>query len=251
MTTIAVGNQKGGVGKTTTTAALAVVLSQAGARVHAIDLDPQSSLTKAFGQRDEKGLLYRALKKRAELPVVRINDQLSLTPSNIDLASGESEFLAVTASEFLLRESLKATALPDDTIVLIDCPPSLGVLSVNCLTAAEWLVLAVHPGQWEVEALIPLQETVDVVKRLLNPKLQIAGVVLTKADVREKVTATIYEQIGQVYTLLGMVRSETRLKYACGEGRIAELRGSTALEEYRQVAEKLAEMLWVTEKATQ
>lgn len=93
MNTLVIANQKGGTAKTTTAAALAVLLSRTGQHVHVIDADPQASLTAAFGQSDSEGLLYQAMSQRGALPVVRLSDTLTLTPSSIDLARGESQFV--------------------------------------------------------------------------------------------------------------------------------------------------------------
>src|SRR3954471_8308218 len=106
MHVLAVGNQKGGVAKTTTAAALGVILSRGGRPVHLVDMDPQANLTAAFGQADPEGVLYQALKSRSPLPVMRLGDNLSLTPSSIDLARGESEFLGEPGREYMLKTCL-------------------------------------------------------------------------------------------------------------------------------------------------
>ena len=128
MKVLAIANQKGGVGKTTTAAALGAVLSQQGRGVHLIDMDPQASLTSTFGQEDTGGLLYQALDSRGPLPVVEIADRLTLTPSSIDLASGEMRFVGKPGREYLLRTSLQKTPLPKETTVIIDIMNSLGFL---------------------------------------------------------------------------------------------------------------------------
>src|SRR5512144_1926971 len=134
MRVLAVGNQKGGVAKTTSVAALGAILSRCRA-VHMVDMDPQANLTAAFGQSDPEGLLYRAMKDRGPLPVVALRDNLTLTPASIDLARGESEFLGEPGREYMLKTCLEKTPLPEGTVVLIDCPPSLAVLATNCFTA--------------------------------------------------------------------------------------------------------------------
>ena len=154
MTAIAICNQKGGVGKTTTTAALAVSLNRLGRKVHVIDMDPQASLSRrVFRVNDNKGMLYEALTHRIELPIVEVGEGLTLTPSSIRLASGESQFLSLPAREYLLQKSLRQTALPEDTLVLIDCPPSLGILTFNCLTAASEVVIPIPPDELVADVL--------------------------------------------------------------------------------------------------
>src|SRR3954454_11100253 len=108
---LVIGNRKRGTPKTSTAAALAVLLSRTGQPVHVIDMDPQASLTAAFGQSDSEGLLYQAMSQREALPVVRLSDTLTLTPSSIDLAKGESQFVSETAREYLLKNCLDKTEL--------------------------------------------------------------------------------------------------------------------------------------------
>src|SRR4051812_39499024 len=115
MRVLAIGNQKGGVAKTTTAAVLGMLLSRAGHRVHLIDMDPQASLTSTFGRRDDDGYLYDAMSNRKPLLVVPLEDRLTLTPSSIDLGQGEYEFLAQHGREFMLKSCLERTDLPDGT----------------------------------------------------------------------------------------------------------------------------------------
>jgi len=243
MHVIAIGNQKGGVGKTTTAAVLAVLLSRQSRRVHVIDLDPQASLTASLGQHDETGQLYLALKERTALPVVTLNDYLTLTPSSIDLARGESEFIGEAGREYLLRESLEKTGLPNDTIVLIDCPPSLGVLGINCFTAADKLLVVVQPGGFELQALARLSETVGVLRQRINERLEILGAVLTNVNQRRLITSQIRDEIKKHYRVLGAIRTDAQLLYATTEGRILGHTSSNGLHDYGRVVARLKELL--------
>lgn len=247
---IAIANQKGGVGKTTSAAALAVSLSRMGQRVLLVDVDPQANLTSSFGFRDEEGELYQALKAETALPVVQIDEHLWLTPSSAQLARGEAEFLAEPAgSQFLLQTSLSKTTLPDKTVIILDCPPSLGVLAVNCLVAAQFLLVTVMPGKYELDGLKRLQATVDRLTERINPDLEVAGVVLTNCDSRKKITGLVQERLSNVYEILGTVHGDAQLQYACGDGTLLYLQSarSRALREYGQVAEKLASKVWKKE----
>src|SRR5438132_11717566 len=123
MHVIAVANQKGGVGKTTTAAVLATLLSRAGQRVHVVDMDPEASLTSAFGRRDDEGVRYRAMSERGPLPIFPLADFLTFTPSTIDLARGESQFMGEPGREFILQTCLEKSVLSKEAIVLLDCPP--------------------------------------------------------------------------------------------------------------------------------
>jgi len=184
MKILAIGNQKGGTAKTTTTAALGVLLSRRGYHVHLVDMDPQCSLSQAFGRNDWSNGLYESLRKREGLPVEAVTDNLSLTPSNLSLSHAESELLTEIGREHFLKASLDKTDLPDDTIVLLDCPPSLGILAVNGLCAADGLIVVVQPGGFELHAFVHLDMTVRTIRKHANRNLTILGTVLTNCHRR-------------------------------------------------------------------
>ena len=106
-------------------------MARAGVRTHLVDMDPQASLTSAFGQSDAQGRLYASMRDRTALPVVEVAENLTITPSSIDLSRGETQFMAETGREFILQTCLRRTELPEDATVILDCPPSLGVLSIK------------------------------------------------------------------------------------------------------------------------
>lgn len=243
MNVIAIGNQKGGTSKTTSAAALGVVLSRAGQRVHLIDMDPQASLTTAFGLRDDDGFLYEALSHQKSLPVVQLGEWLSISPGSIDLTRGETEFMGLVGREFILKSSLERTSLPESTLVIIDCPPSLGVLAVNCLTAATRVLVVVQPGGLELRALKYLQDTITELKKRINPPLEIMGAILTNVNTRRRMTETIATEVRRVYPILGMVRMDAAVVEATAAGEFLELRNSRALEDYEGIGLKLKEML--------
>ena len=245
MSVLAIGNQKGGTAKTTTAAALAVLLSRRGQRVHLIDMDPQASLTAAFGVQEPDGLLYLALKNATPLPVVELSPTLTLTPSSIDLATGESEFIAATSREYLLKTSLDRTAeIGPGTPIIIDCPPSLGVLAINCLAAAAALAVVVQPGGFELRALAHLERVVHLLKQRVNPDLSIVGGILTNCQRRPIINKQVQTEIGRHYADLGLVRSDVHMLNATTEGAILELKesASNALQDYGQVLNKLLEV---------
>ena len=245
MQVLAIGNQKGGTAKTTSAAALAVLLSRRGRHVHLIDMDPQASLTAAFGQQEPEGLLYSALKEATPLPVVRLTPTLTLTPSSIDLATGESEFIVATSREYLLKTCLEKTeAVGQGSAVIIDCPPSLGVLAINCLAAATALAVVVQPGGFELRALAHLERVVHLLKQRVNPGLSIVGGILTNCQRRPVINKQVQGEIGRLYTDLGLVRSDMAMLNATTEGAVAELKlsASNALQDYEQVLNKLVEV---------
>ncbi len=177
--TIAIANQKGGTAKTTTVAALGVLLSRTGTRVHLVDMDPQASLTRAFGHQDDTDGLYNSLTDRAGLPVQTVFDNLSLTPSTIELARAETELLAEPAREYFLRTCLEKTPLPGDAVVLLDTPPSLGILAVNCLATAGGMIAVIQPGGFELHALVHLHVTAQTIRERINPDLHFLGAIVT------------------------------------------------------------------------
>jgi len=191
MKTIATTNQKGGTAKTTTAAALAVLLARGGTPTHLIDMDPQASLTRAFGLADEADGLYHALTDRAGLPVKTVSQNLTLTPSSIELGRAETELLSETGREFYLRTSLEKTMIPDKAVVLLDCPPSLGVLAVNCLTTAGGMIAVIQPGGFELHALAHLHLTVQAIRERVNPDLHILGALITNAHRRRRITEQV------------------------------------------------------------
>jgi chromosome partitioning protein len=243
MKIIAIANQKGGTAKTTTTAALGVLLSRSGYRTHLVDMDPQSSLSQAFGQVDTTDGLYLSMKDRAELPVHEIDGRLTLTPSSLQLSRIETELLSEIGREHFLRTSLEKTDLPADAIVLLDCPPSLGILSVNCLCTAGGLIVVVQPGGFELHAFAHLDMTVHAIRKQANPDLTLLGTIMTNCHKRRLITGQVREQLSQVNHVLGVIRSDARILYATTAGTMHRLKRSNAMEDYAEVVERLEESI--------
>lgn len=181
MRTIAVMNQKGGVGKTTTSVNLSAALSAAGQKVLLIDLDPQAHASLHYGLTMEAEFpsVYDVLVKNDSLDSVRrqIADNLWLVPAHLDLASADFELASVLGRELILRDKIDADSMAFDYII-IDCPPSLGVLTLNALAAAEEVFIPLQPHFLALHGLSKLLQTVDLVSRRLNPRLYVSGVVL-------------------------------------------------------------------------
>ena len=250
MNVVAISNQKGGTAKTTTAAALSVLLSREGFRVHLVDSDPQASLTTAFGLSDPKGLLYEAMCRRGPLPVVALSENLSISPSSIDLSRGETQFLAEAGREYILQNCLEKTDLAEGATVILDCPPSLGVLSLGCLTAASFACVVVQPGGFEVRTLVHLSDTVRMLRERVNPSLSVIGAVLTNCHPRRLITEEVRREVSKYWPVLGQVRADARLLYATTSGKVHHLTRSNALQDYAVVAKRLRETLpWLRNRS--
>ncbi|KKK48182.1 hypothetical protein LCGC14_3147720, partial [marine sediment metagenome] len=182
---IAVTNQKGGVGKTTTVANLGAALAEGGLRVCLVDLDPQAHLTMHFGI-DPSNVpvsIYDVLV--ADVPLSRVavlaEQRLTIIPSVIDLAGAEVELAGAVGREQILSDRIAAEALPFD-LMLVDCPPSLGVLTLNALAAVGEVLIPLQPHFLALQGLGRLLETVSLVRQRINPSLTVMGVVMCLYD---------------------------------------------------------------------
>ena len=246
MHVITICNQKGGTAKTTSAAALAVQFARQGIPTHVIDMDPQGSLTATFGCTNPEGGLYQALSRRQPLPIFPLAENLSLTPSSIDLSRGETEFIAEAGREHLLGICLQKTVFPRASLVIVDSPPSLGVLAINCLTAAKGLIIVVQPGGFELRALAHLEETVRILKERVNPRLEILGAILTNCHPRRAITEQVESEVSRHYPFFGQVRADAQMLYATTEGTLLGLTRSNALDDYGEIVKKLQrEITWL------
>jgi chromosome partitioning protein len=198
---IAVSNQKGGVGKTTTAVNLSASLAVAEKKTLLVDMDPQANATSGCGFQDPKHIenanIYQALLGQKGLPeVVRATNlsDLSLVPSHIHLAGAEVELVPAIAREYRLNELLKQAGESYDYII-VDCPPSLGMLTINALTAADSVLIPIQCEYYALEGLGKLLHTVRQIQRHLNEALQIAGILLTMSDRRLNLSRQVAAEV--------------------------------------------------------
>lgn len=198
MSVLCITNQKGGVGKTTTAISLGAALALHGSRVLIVDLDPQGNATSGLGVRrqDVAHGIYGVLLQDEPLAGATMHtsvDGLDLLPSSPDMAGAEVELVPALAREFRLRTALDGASGYDT--VLVDCPPSLGLLTINALAAADAVLVPVQCEYYALEGLAQLMTTIDAVRRRLNPRLEVLAIILTMADARNRLSMQVVEEV--------------------------------------------------------
>lgn len=201
---LAVVNQKGGVGKSTTAVNLAATLGDSGKRVLLVDLDPQGNATSGYGldKNQREQCVYDALLQ--DVPIEQMIEPVAVdgvfvVPATIQLAGAEIELVSAMSRETRLKQVL-ASVIPDFDFIIIDCPPSLGLLTINGLTAADGVLIPVQCEYYALEGLTKLLESVRLVKTHLNPSLEVFGVVMTMYDSRTKLSQQV---VGEVRDFFG------------------------------------------------
>ena len=241
---LALTNQKGGVGKTTTAVNLGACLAEAGSRVLLVDLDPQGNATTGCGidRATVKAGTYELLGGTGGAESILATDVqgLDVLPSTIDLAGAEVELVSAFARETKLRQGI-ATVRDEYDFVLIDSPPSLGLLTVNALAACDEVIVPIQCEYYALEGLGQLMRTLDLVRDGLNPSLRVGGVVLTMFDARtklaEQVVAEVRKHFGDA-VFRSIIPRSVRLSEAPGFGKpiIRYDPGSRASTAYRELA---------------
>ncbi|MCI8351733.1 MAG: ParA family protein [Oscillospiraceae bacterium] len=245
---LCVSNQKGGVGKTTTTNALAMGLRHLGRRVLCVDFDPQGDLS--FGLRADNRIemqnsVYHALKgELLTVQTIQHTPYCDVIPSNMLLSGIELEFTG-KGREYLLRSCLKPVLHLYDNI-LIDSPPALGILTVNAFTAADTVLMPVQPDIFSLQGLVQLNGTLDEVRRKSNPNVQPAGVLLTRFVARENASRIIREAAKDITKQLGIPLLDTTIRNSntlttaqINRADVMAISGNKAVEDYRRLLNEL------------
>ena len=196
---IAVANQKGGVGKTTTTINLSACLAEQGQKVLVIDVDPQGNTTSGLGidKNNTENTVYELMLGEASIDDCIYNsvmDDLDVIPSNVNLAGAEIDLIDIDDREYILKKIVNSLKEKYD-FILLDCPPSLSMLTVNAMTAANTVLVPIQCEYYALEGLSQLIRTINLVKQKLNPELEIEGVVFTMYDARTNLSLQVVENV--------------------------------------------------------
>lgn len=208
---IAVFNQKGGVGKTTTNVNLSASLGQMGKKVLVLDLDPQGNTTSGYGieKNEVENTIYEVMLEGVSIKdsIIKTEyENIDIVAAASDLAGAEIEISEVEKREFILKDAINKVKDEYD-YVFIDCPPSLGMLTINCLTAVDSVLIPIQCEYYALEGVSQLMQTIKLVKSRLNPNIDIQGVVLSMFDGRANLSIQVVEEVkkyfkGSVYTTL-------------------------------------------------
>jgi chromosome partitioning protein len=246
MRTVAFVNQKGGVGKTTSVSCLGAALSRRARRVLLVDLDPQANLTEGFGIEtdDVTDSIYDVIVGGMPLNriIVPVADNLDLAPANIDLSGAETELLQLPGKDLRLKKALEGANGYD--YILIDCPPSLGQLTLNALSAAKEVVIPVQTEYFALKGLQKLLRTLDMVKEWSNQDLSITGILATRYDGRRNLNRSVAEQLSQHFgeeLVLPMVRENVALAEAptTGSDIFKYKMGSHGAQDYQALCDRI------------
>ena len=247
---IAIANQKGGVGKTTTAINLSACLAEKNKKVLTIDIDPQGNTTSGLGvdKNNAENTVYELFLGECTLTEFIVNsvmENLQIIPSNINLSGAEIELISMENKEFLLRDQLESIR-NDYDFIIIDCPPSLNLLTVNAMAASDTVLVPIQCEYYALEGLTQLMHTIDLITERLNPKLEIEGVVFTMYDARTNLSNQVVQNVKdnlnkKIYKTI--IPRNVRLAEAPSYGMPINMYDgrSSGAEAYRFLAEEVIE----------
>ena len=254
---IAIANQKGGVGKTTTTINLAACVAEKGKKVLVIDTDPQGNATTGFGieKNELDNTVYELMLGECSVKECIIQDaveNLSVIPSNVNLAAAEIELIDEDRKEFVLRNEIDWVKDQYDYI-FIDCPPSLSMLTINAMTTADSVLVPIQCEYYAMEGLGQLIHTVNLIRKKINPELRMEGVVFTMYDSRTNLSAEVVENVKDTleeHIFETMIPRNIRLAEAPSYGQPINIYDSKSAgaEAYRNLADELIKVNSETKK---
>jgi chromosome partitioning protein len=201
-------NHKGGVGKTTSAINIGAGMVEMGKRVLLLDLDPQANLSLAVGAQRPPSTIYQVLRGEAELQPMQVKENLDVIVSTLDLSGAELELINEAGREFILHEAL-ITVMEDYDYIIIDCPPSLGLLTLNALTASDYVIIPLQTEFLAMQGLAKIKSVIQKVRVRLNKRLQIAGVMATMYDARKVLNRDVVETITKYF---GKLVFDTRIR---------------------------------------
>lgn len=249
---IAIANQKGGVGKTTTAINLSSCLAEAGKRVLTIDLDPQGNMTSGLGvdKSELENTVYELILDECSIKesmTDTVVEGMKIIPSNVNLAGAEIELLGINEKEYILKNAVDY--IKDDyDFIIIDCPPSLNMLTINAMTTADSVLVPIQCEYYALEGLSQLIHTIDLVQERLNPELVIDGVVFTMYDVRTNLSVQVVDNVknnldAKIYETL--IPRNIRLAEAPSHGKPINMYDpkSAGTESYRALAKEVMERM--------
>lgn len=244
---IAVANHKGGVAKTTSVACLGAILSDMGKKVLMVDLDAQANLTGSYLAQEPEETIYAALKGGSLPPVVNLRERLDIVPASLELAGVELELSGRMSREFILRDILEPMGGKYD-FILLDCPPSLGLVTINALTAADFLMIPLTAEALPTKGLTMLLDILGMVQKRLNKGLALGGILITRwerSNLSAMVEAALRDSFGNI-----VFKTKIRKNISLAEAPLNSMDileyapTSNGAKDYRALAEEIIEAFY-------